>query len=190
MTLLGKSAAVLSASVIVATVGCLVSLPAGSQTAPAQEQLVDAAGNMRIPENYRTAYEFLGSWSVAGDKGAKEMHIVYASPGTAAAYRATGQFPDGSILVKEVYGTATSGMTTGTVSHVDNLKGWFMMSKDSKNSHPDNKLWGNGWGWSWFDVGDPVRTTSKEFRADCLGCHIPAKATDWIYVQGYPGLKK
>lgn len=190
MKLLGKSAAVLSASVIVATVGCLVSLPAVSQAASAQEQLIDAAGNMRIPENYRTAYEFLGSWSVAGDEGAKEMHIVYASPGTAAAYRDTGKFPDGSILVKEVYRTATSGMTTGTVSHVDNLKGWFMMVKDSKNSHPDNMLWGNGWGWSWFDAGDPVRTTSKNFRADCLGCHIPAKANDWIYVQGYPGLKK
>jgi cytochrome P460 len=62
--------------------------------------------------------------------------------------------------------------------------------KDSKDSHTDNKLWGNGWGWSWFNVGDPIKTTSTNFRSDCLGCHIPAKATDWIYVQGYPGLKK
>jgi hypothetical protein len=65
-----------------------------------------------------------------------------------------------------------------------------MMVKDSKNSHPDNKLWGNGWAWSWFDADNPVKTTSTDFRSDCLGCHIPAKATDWIYVQGYPGLKK
>ena len=71
MKLLGKSAAVLSASVIMATVGCLVSLPAVSQAASAQEQLIDAAGNMHIPENYRTTYEFLGSWSVAGDEGAQ-----------------------------------------------------------------------------------------------------------------------
>jgi hypothetical protein len=165
--------------------------PAGSQTSVAQAGFVDATGNMRIPDNYRTLYEYLGSWSVAGDdKGAKEMHTVYASPGTAEAYRTTGKFPDGSILVKEVYGAATMMMTTGTVSHVDNLKGWFMMVKDGKNSYPDNKLWGNGWGWSWFDAGNPTKTTSKEFRADCLGCHIPARATDWIYVFGYPGLKK
>src|SRR5512142_1028567 len=85
-----RSAAVAAASVIVVAVGCLASQPADSQPAPEQEQLVDAAGNMRIPKNYRTIYEFLGSWSVAGDKGAKEMHVVYASPGTAAAYRATG----------------------------------------------------------------------------------------------------
>jgi hypothetical protein len=81
-------------------------------------------------------------------------------------------------------------MTTGIVSYVDILKSWFMMVKDDKNSHPDNKLWGNGWGWSWFDADNPTKTTSKEFRSDCLGCHIPARATDWIYVYGYPGLKK
>jgi hypothetical protein len=41
-------------------------------------------------------------------------------------------------------------MTTGNVSHAKILKGWFVMIKDGKNSHPDNKLWGDGWGWSWF----------------------------------------
>ena len=165
--------------------------PAGGQAPLTQSAFVDAAGNMRIPDDYRKVYEYLGSWSVAGDdKGAKEMHTVYASPGTAEAYRATGKFPDGSILVKEVSGTATMMMTTGIVSYVDILKSWFMMVKDDKNSHPDNKLWGNGWGWSWFDADNPTKTTSKEFRSDCLGCHIPAGATDWIYVYGYPGLKK
>jgi hypothetical protein len=182
----------LTSSVAAVGIGFLLTAPpAGSQAAQTQPAFVDAAGNMRIPDNYRTHYEYLGSWSVAGDdKGAKEMHTVYASPGTAEAYRTTGKFPDGAILVKEVYGAATTMMTTGTVSHVDNLKGWFMMVKDGKNSHPDNKLWGNGWGWSWFDAGNPTKTTSKEFRADCLGCHIPARETDWIYVFGYPGLKK
>lgn len=185
------SVSVASVSVAAAGIGCLFALSAGGQTTPAQAPHVDAAGNMRIPDNYRTTYEYLGSWSVAGDeKGAKELHTVYASPGTAEAYRATGKFPDGSILVKEVQGTATAVMTTGTVSRVENLKGWFMMVKDSKNSHPDNKLWGNGWGWSWFDADNPTKTTSKEFRADCLGCHIPASASDWIYVSGYPSLKK
>ncbi|WP_131873403.1 MULTISPECIES: cytochrome P460 family protein [unclassified Bradyrhizobium] len=185
-----RSSALASASFIVVAVECLVSLPADSQPAVAQERLVDAAGNMHIPKDYRTTYEFLGSWSVAGEKGAKEMHVVYARPGTAAAYRASGKFPDGSILVKEVYDATTSDMTTGTVSHQGTLKGWFMMVKDSKNSYPDNKLWGDGWGWSWFDANNPVKTTSTSFRSDCLGCHIPAQATDWIYVQGYPALKK
>ena len=52
---------------------------------------------------------------------------------------------DGSVLVKEVFETTTGAMTTGTVSHAQTLKGWFVLMKDSKNSHPGNKLWGNGW---------------------------------------------
>ena len=57
----------------------------------------------------------------------------------------TGVSSDGSVLVKEVFEATTQGMTTGTVSHGQALKGWFVLMKDSKNSHPGNKLWGNGW---------------------------------------------
>ena len=64
------------------------------------------------------------------------------------------------------------------------------MVKDSENSHPGNKLWGDGWGWSWFDAADSSRTTSTNYKLDCQGCHVPAKASDWIYVQGYPALKQ
>jgi hypothetical protein len=68
--------------------------------------------------------------------------------------------------------------------------GWFVLVRDSKNSHPGNKLWGDGWGWSWFDAGNPSKTTSTDYKVDCLPCHEPARATDWIYVQGYPELKR
>ena len=159
---------------------------------PKAAKVVDASGNLRVPGDYRTAYQFLGSWAVAADQGpgSKEIHTVYASPGAAAAYRKHGRFTDGSVLVKEVFETTTGAMTTGTVSHAQPLKGWFVLMKDSKNSHPGNKLWGNGWGWSWFDAGKPSKTTSTDYKADCLSCHVPAQATDWIYVQGYPALKQ
>ena len=92
--------------------------------------------------------------------------------------------------VKELFDAATGAMTTGTVSHVQTLKGWFVLVKDSKNSHPRNKLWGNGWGWSWFDGADPSKTTYTDYDADCLPCHQLTRASDWIYVQGYPALKQ
>jgi hypothetical protein len=156
------------------------------------QAVVDATGNLRVPADYRSAYQFLGSWAVAADQGqgSKEVHVVYASPGAIAAYRKDGRFPDGSVLVKEVFAATTSTMTTGTVSHAQNLKGWFVMVKDSRNSHPDNKLWGNGWAWSWFDAHNPLKSTSTDYKVDCLTCHVPARATDWIYVQGYPPLKQ
>jgi hypothetical protein len=186
--------------------GCIIALVAVACVAAAYAQMrtaeiavaqtaegvVDAEGNLRVPADYRTAYQFLGIWAVANDKGkgSKEIHIVFASPGTVAAYRKDGHFADGFLLVKEVFETATGEMTTGTVSHPQDLKGWFVMVRDSKNSHPGNKLWGDGWGWSWFDQGNPLKTSSTDYKVDCQPCHVPARASDWVYVNGYPPLKQ
>jgi hypothetical protein len=153
---------------------------------------VSPGGNIRVPPNYREVYQFLGSWSVSAGQGqgAQQIHNVYASPGAIAGYRGGGRFPDGTVLVKEVFAATTSSMTTGTVSHADTLKGWFVMVADSHNSHGASKLWGDGWGWSWFDADKPTMTTSTDYKVDCQGCHIPARATNWIYVRGYPPLRR
>jgi hypothetical protein len=181
------SIAVIAAGLALAAYGRVDS----NASAKATASVVDSKGNLSVPHGYRTAYQYLGSWSVAADPGpgAKELHVVYVSPGAVAAYRSRGSFPDGTVLVKEVYAAATGQMTTGTVSHADTLKGWFVMMKDSRGRHPDNKLWGDGWGWSWFDAANPAKTTSTDYKANCLACHVPAQASDWIYVSGYPSLK-
>lgn len=153
--------------------------------------VVNSNGDLRVPLHYRTQYQFLGSWAIADDKGgagSKAIHDVYASPGAIAAYRKDGHFPDGAVLVKEVFDTSTVPMTTGTVSHAETLKGWFVMVKESKNLHPDSGRWGDGWAWSWFNANDPSKTTTTNYKVQCLTCHVPAQKTDWIYVQGYPPL--
>ena len=156
------------------------------------QSVVDGNGNMHVPENYRREYEYLGSWAVAADQGqgSKDIHVVYASPGVAVAYRASGHIPDGTVLVKEVFQAATAPMTTGTVSHADVLKGWFVMVRDSKGRHAGNRLWGDGWGWSWFDATNPQKTTSTDYTTDCLTCHVPARQSDWIFTHGYPVLSR
>src|SRR5215831_15215654 len=157
-----------------------------------RKPVVDDAGNLHVPDAYRTTYQALGSWAVAADrgKGSKELHVVYASPGTIAAYRENGRFADGAVLVKEVFYAATGKMKTGTVSHAEMLKGWFVMVKDSNGRYPGSKLWGDGWGWSWFDAASPSKTTSTDYKTDCQPCHVPARASDWIYVSGYPPLRR
>jgi len=153
--------------------------------------VADRDGHLHVPDDYRTTYQLLGSWAIAaGDgSGSKELHVVYASPGTIDAYRKDKRFPDGAVMIKEVFKATTSEMTTGTVSRADALKGWFVMVKDTANKHPDNPLWGDGWGWSWFDAGDRSRTTTTNYKAQCLACHVPARTSDWVYVDGYPPLK-
>jgi hypothetical protein len=73
--------------------------------------------------------------------------------------------------------------------HSQALKGWFVMVRDSKYTHPGNNLWGDGWGWSWFGASNPTKTTSTDYKVNYLGCHVPAQATEWIYVNGYPPLR-
>jgi Cytochrome P460 len=151
---------------------------------------VDSEGHLHVPSDYRRAYQLLGSWAIAADdgRGSKELHIVYSSPGTIDSYRKNKRFPDGAVLIKEVFKTATNEMTTGTVSRADALKGRFVMVKDNTNRYPGNALWGDGWGWSWFDADNSTKTTSTDYRLNCKSCHVPAQATDWIYVDGYPPL--
>jgi cytochrome P460 len=163
-----------------------------SSNEPKAEAVADAAGNLRVPDAYRATYEFLGSWAIAADQGAgsKELHVVYASPGTITAYRKDGSFPDGTVLVKEVFAASTGQRTTGTVSSAGSLKGWFLMVKDANGRHAGNTLWGEGWGWSWFDADNPSKTTSTNYKTNCLGCHVPARGSDWVYIDGYPPLKR
>src|ERR1700744_6283723 len=83
--------------------GGLVAIGAASvRHSPAAETIEDAHGNLHVPNSYRTTYELLGAWSVAGDQGqgAKDLHVVYASPASIREYRKEGHFPDGTILVK------------------------------------------------------------------------------------------
>jgi hypothetical protein len=196
-TLYLGGALVTAASVLLAATALLPNAGHGDASAReptgvrATDGVADSNGTMHVPANYRREYVYLGSWAVAADQGqgSKDLHVVYASPGAAEAYKAGGHFPEGTVLVKEVFQAATAPMTTGTVSHADTLKGWFVMVRDTTGRHAGNKLWGDGWGWSWFDAGTPTRTTSTDYKANCRGCHVPAQSTEWVYVNGYPPLR-
>jgi hypothetical protein len=150
--------------------------------------LVDTKGNIRKPIDYREHYQALGTYTVIDPNG-DQMHLTYASPGTAEYYRKTGKYADGTVLVKEVFGTEHAGMTTGDAHWASGTKIWFVMIKDEKGRYPGNPLWGDGWGWALFKSDAPDKQVATDYKKDCLGCHIPAKTTDWVYIQGYPVLK-
>jgi len=151
--------------------------------------LVDKSGNIRKPAGYRDHYESLGAYSVRNLNGDEELHYTWASPGTAEAYRKTGKFPDGAVLVKQTFATDHAPMTTGDAYWATQTIVWFVMIKDDKGRFPGNPLWSDGWGWALFKPDAPDKQVATSFKKDCQGCHIPAQATDWVYVQGYPSLR-
>lgn len=183
MKIVGVLGVVFAALLVIGTMTAYGQINTRSQYGGTTAAVVDNEGNLHVPSAYRTAYQMLGSWAVADDNGpgSKQLHVVYASPGTISAYRKDGHFPDGAVLVKEVFDTTTNDMTTGTVSSAGALAGWFVMVKDSVGRFPTNKLWGDGWGWAWFDAINPQKTTSTDYTTDCQSCHLPARQSDWIY---------
>jgi hypothetical protein len=159
-----------------------------NNTSPNGLELVDKNGIIRKPADYRDRYQSLGVFSVADLSGDIEMHYTWASPGTAEYYRKNGKFADGTVLVKEVFGSEHGQLTTGEVHWAKGTKVWFIMVKDAKGRYSGNPLWGDGWGWALYKSDAPDKQVAVDYKKDCLGCHVPAKATDWVYVQGYPNL--
>lgn len=158
--------------------------------------LVDKTGNIRKPTDVRDLYQMLGTFTIfdpipmapGSEAAGAEMHMTYASPGTAEYYRKNGKFADGAVLVKEVLGSDHGRLTTGEAHWAKATKQWFVMIKDEKKRYPNSPLWGDGWGWALFKNDAPDKQVATDYKKDCIGCHIPARSTDWIYVKGYPVL--
>jgi len=161
--------------------------------------LVDESGNISLPEDFRSDWAFLGTWSIAekdvetssaaSGHGAAGLHTVYTQRKTIDHFRKTGEFPDGAVIVKELLKAVTTPMTTGTVSRGTEVEGWFVMVKDTQGRFSSNPLWGDGWGWSLFNSDQAETSVTKNYKTECLGCHIPARNDDWIYLDGYPVLE-
>ena len=168
----------------------VIMLMGGTTQAQSFSAHVDETGAIRFPKDFRTTMVHLGSWFVPEGE-ASGFHDVYTEASSVDAYRKTGRFPDGATLVKELRGAKRGDYTTGANVGfaVNTVKQWFVMIKDSKGRFPDNPLWGEGWGWALFKPDDPTKNVATNYRGDCLGCHVPAKANDWVYIEAYPTLK-
>lgn len=169
----------------------LISLSFGALAAQTLAPNVDEQGNITLPEDFRGTMTHLGSWFVP-EGGASGFHDVYLNKEAVQEFRKTGKFPDGAVMVKELRHAGTGNYTTGAgVKYAnDNVKQTFVMVKDSKNRFSaNNKNWGDGWGWALIKKGETTNA-STDYKTDCLGCHVPAKANDWIYTEAYPTLAK
>ncbi|MGF1510734.1 MAG: cytochrome P460 family protein [Myxococcota bacterium] len=151
--------------------------------------------DLSLPKNFRTSMTHLGSWFVPeGD--ASGFHDVYMTTSSVDAYRRTGKFPEGTKLVKELRPSEAGTYTTGSnVSHAtDGIKQWFVMVKDG-NGSGKGPNYGDGWGWALYKPDDPDQNVSPGYKDDiaqggCISCHIPARQTDYVYVEAYPTLRK
>jgi len=158
------------------------------------EAASDPQALLQVPDvDYRRDWVLLGSFSLLADDpeaGAKEFHVVYTQRENVDAFRKTGAFPDGAVLVKDVFATTTEYLTTGAASYADKLAGRFVMVKDQGDKYAGTSpLWGDGWGWAFYEGTETKKTVTTDYKQDCLACHEPVRHQDLTYIQGYPVLK-
>jgi cytochrome c len=147
-------------------------------------------GEITLPENFRQHWVHLGSWVVNDAKApGYGFHDVYTQADAVKSYARTGKFPDGTVLVKEIRKFGSGVLTTGDALWATENAVWFVMVKDDKGRFKGNPNWSEGWGWALFEAKKPKLNVSAGFQNSCLRCHLPAKQTDWVFIQGYPTLK-
>src|SRR3954467_8297609 len=123
-----------------------------------------------------------------------EYHHVYIEQKNVDAYMKTGDFPEGTVIVKELTRVRDPEFPDGSRKEPSG-RGYFngayngidMSIKDSKRFAKTN-------GWGFFTYGHhplPYEKTSAERpAAECAGCHIANVAdTDMTYIQFYPMLR-
>ncbi len=95
-------------------------------------KIVGQDGSIERPgADFRRDWSHLGSWAVLDkDSAAHGIHDVYATRVTVDAFRATGKYPDGAVLVKEIRSFETGQLTTGNVAYAGSPAVWFVMVKD------------------------------------------------------------
>ena len=180
------------ASLIVALVVLTGQQPLRSQSKGSANgfDLVDNTGNIRKPVDFRDLYQALGVYTPVDLNNNTQMHYTYASPGTAEYYRKTGKFADGTVLVKEVFGTDHARMTTGDAHWASGTKVWFVMIKDEQASLSRTTHCGVTDGDGHYSK--PMRPTSRSRRTTrktAWAATFRLQSTDWVYIQGYPVLK-
>lgn len=175
---------------IIILCSALLSSPVFAAQAKSFSPFVNNEGHIVLPDDFRKNMSHLGSWFVP-EGGASGFHDVYTPASVVESFRKSGKFPDGAVMIKELRHATKGTFTTGAnVAYAnDNVKQWFVMVKDTKNRFSESKNWGDGWGWALFKPGDTKTNVSTDYKQDCLGCHLPVRDKDLIYVDSYPTLK-
>lgn len=175
-------------------VGATLGFTTAAQGEPAAdyEPQWTADGELVLPRDFRT-WVFLGAPLTPnalndGNAGFPEFHNVYVQPHAYRAYRETGTFPEGTILVKELQLTVAGDDPNGSRLEASG-RGYFPGNRNGIDiSVKDSRQFKETNGWGFFNFGHhapPYAETAPAAPKDaCAGCHI-ANATDMVFTKFY-----
>lgn len=153
----------------------------------------DADGAMLKPADGYREWVYLGTPLTPNDmNGGKaafpEFHIVYMDPESWAYWKKTGEFRDGTVILKELAGVGGKKSFSGNGYFMGEYLGLEAMVKD-RGRFKDKP--GN---WAFFrftnDNFQGLKEAAKAMPDDaCAACHQPNAGQDLVFTQHYPVLR-
>lgn len=148
-----------------------------------------ADGKAKQPVGYRK-WVFVGAPLTPNDMNDgeapfPEFHNTYMDPDSFAHVEKTGEYRDGTVLVKELLAVGSKEQTSGKGYFQGEFIGLEMSVKDSKR-YPNEP--GN---WAYFSFGHkyPLKAeTAPNAAASCNSCH-EKNATNFVFSEVFPVLK-
>ncbi|MCL1036076.1 cytochrome P460 family protein [Shewanella submarina] len=149
-------------------------------------------GELERPTGYRE-WVYVGTPVTPNDmnngKAAfPEHHNVYIDPKSWKHWKKTGEFRDGTILIKELVSVGSKNAVSGQGYFQGEFLGLEATIKSKKHfpNEPGN--------WAYYSFSDATHKnlskTAKPFpAAACNACHESAAADDFVFTQYYPVLR-
>ncbi|GAB4152706.1 MAG: hypothetical protein Tsb009_28720 [Planctomycetaceae bacterium] len=146
-------------------------------------------GELIRPAHYRE-WVFVGAPVTPNDmnngKAAfPEFHNVYIDPASYAAYKKTGKFADGTVILKELVSVGGKKMDSGNGYFQGEFVSLEAMVKDSKRFSDEPG------GWAFFRFGEApnyAATGTRMKTESCNACHSGANE-DYVFTSTYPVLR-
>lgn len=157
----------------------------------------NAQGELVLPEGFRE-WVFIGAPLTphglnGGNAGFPEYHHVYVNPDAFAVYQRTGEFPDGTVIAKELvlllqgdFKDGSRNAPSGRGYFAGEFNGMDVMVKDSRRFKDTNA-------WGFFNFGHHappyLKTAEAAPAANCAGCHSANAGKGMVFKAYYPVLR-
>lgn len=152
----------------------------------------NAKGELNMPEGWRE-WIYVGTPVTPNDMNNgkapfPEFHNVYIDPNSYAEYKKTGNFPDGTVLIKELVSVGSKAAVSGLGYFQGEFIGLEATIKSKKHHAKEPGTW------AYYSFTNPdgqaLKKTSPMFEtASCNVCHQASAADDWVFTQYYPVLR-
>ena len=191
-------AIIVGLGLIASAVYLLVAKPVAAAQSEKSSAVFDSDGKLELPTGFR-AWVFVGAPLTPnglndGKANFPEYHHVYVEKKNVDAYLKTGEFPEGTVIVKELTRVLNPTFPDGSRREPSG-RGYFngeyngidVTVKDSQRFAKTN-------GWGFFTFGHhplPYAASAAEKPVtECAGCHLTnVAATDMTWIQFYPLLR-